>query len=117
MNIHKRKGLIIVASVWLLVFSAFTQNAQAGNVDGIRLLRLGWIYAIGFPDAVQTTLDPSSGLAQGFQTYRVMEFGGEQWYRLKLVTRQAGGGWFSPQGSPEIWVNLNYALWINDVTR
>jgi hypothetical protein len=78
-------------------------------------LKQGWNYTIGFPE---TTTAPESGLSKGAATYRVLASAGDQqWYRVQMVARKPQGGWYVPQGTPEVWVNLNYAMWVQEVIR
>lgn len=84
--------------------------AQAQGMN----LKQGWNYAIGFPEVTS----PESGLARGVATYRVLASAGDQqWYRIQMVARKPQGGWYVPQGTPEVWVNLNYAMWVQEVLR
>ncbi len=114
MNIRAYRVSYIVVCACLFEFAFPVESA---NAQGITLLRLGWVYAIGFPEDVKGSLVPTSGAVPGVQTYRIMAYGGEQWYRVQLVARQEGGGWYVPQGVGDVWVNLNYALWVHDAIR
>ena len=117
MNIYHGMRRFALGS-FLAIVGSWGLMPSAGAVEGITLLRLGWIYEIGFPEIAQASLEPGTGLVRGVQAYRVTAFGGQQWYRLQLVSRQPGGnGWYNPQGVPDVWVNLNYALWVHEVVR
>jgi hypothetical protein len=86
-------------------------------MQGSLLLKLGWTYAMAFPLVTQVSGDAVSGFAQGINTYRIMQYGGDQWYRVQLILRKPGGGWFVPQGTPCFWVNMNNALWVQEVFK
>lgn len=109
MNKYCRKSLGMVAvGILTGMGTAVSVHAQGMN------LKQGWNYAIGFPD----TTTPNSGVARGVATYRVLGTAGDQqWYRLQMIVRKPQGGWHVPPGTPEVWVNLNYAMWVQEVLR
>jgi len=85
----------------------------AAQAQGLAL-KQGWNYAIGFPE----TAAPGSGVAKGVGTYRVLASAGDgPWYRVQAVARKPQGGWYVPPGTPEVWINLSYALWVQEVLR
>ena len=98
----------VALGVLAAIGSPFSAQAQGLN------LKQGWNYAIGFPE----TTAPESGLVKGVATYRVLASAGDlQWYRIQMVARKPQGGWYVPQGTPEVWVNLSYAMWVQEVLR
>jgi len=97
-------------SMGVLAAFGMPSSAQAQGMN----LKQGWNYAIGFPEATA----PESGLARGVATYRVLASAGDQqWYRIQLVARKPQGGWYVPQGTPEVWVNMSYAMWVQEIIR
>ena len=112
MNRLSRKARMLGAVAVLAGMGSplLAQNPSAGGV----VLKQGWLYAIGFPDTVTV----GSGIAKGVATYRVLgSAGDQQWYRLRMTVRNPNGGWMTPPGTPEVWVNLNYAMWVQEVLR
>ena len=78
------------------------------------MLKQGMICAIGFSE----NFSQAPGMAKGVATYRVVGVAGDpSWYRLRLVMRGTDGNWISPPGAPDVWVNLNYAMWVQEVPR
>jgi hypothetical protein len=78
------------------------------------ILKPGWNYAIGFPDGGA----PGSGVGKGVVTYRVLGAAGDQqWYKVRMVARAPQGGWVTPPGAADVWINLNYAMWVQEVLR
>ena len=99
-----------LAGALLLAGIGTPSSAQAQGMS----LKLGVNYAIGFPDSVAL----GNGLAKGVATYRVVGAAGDQqWYRVRLVARNPQGGWYTPPGAPEVWINLSYAMWVQEVLR
>ena len=87
-------------------------------------LRVGSHYAIGFQDGggpgpapvAANTVNPAP--QRTVATYRVLgSAGDQQWYRVRMVLRNPQGGWITPQGAPEVWINLAYAMWVQEVLR
>ena len=85
--------------------------------QGFSVLKLGWTYDIGLPESLEDRENPALGLAAGVNTYRVVGYGGDTWYRLQRVHKHPRGGWFTPQGAKQVWVNIGYAYVINEVVR
>ena len=85
--------------------------------QGVSVLKLGWTYDIGLPESLQDRENPAMGLASGVNTYRVVGYGGDTWYRLQRVYRHPKGGWYTPSGAKQVWVNIGYAYAINEVYR
>ncbi len=85
------------------------------------LLKPGCNYAIGFQENMAPGVPPAGAPApagHNVATYRVMGTAGDQqWYRLRMVARAPQGGWYTPPGTPEVWVNLTYAMWVQEVLR
>jgi len=101
---------LVAGAVSLLVGICIPLTAQAQGMN----LKQGWNYAIGFPDSVT----PGAGIAKGVATYRVLGSAGDmQWYRVQMIQRKPQGGWYTPPGTPEVWVNLTYAMWVQEVLR
>ncbi len=85
-------------------------------------LKPGAHYAIGFQDgaAPVAVLPPvAANMNQRpVAVYRVIASAGDQqWYRVRMVARNPQGGWYTPPGSQEVWVNLTYAMWVQEVLR
>ena len=91
------------------------------------LLKPGCHYAIGFQDNIapgypaaqpqQPQAQPASG-ARNVAVYRVINTAGDQqWYRIRMVVRAPQGGWITPPGAPDVWVNVTYAVWVQEVMR
>lgn len=110
MNRLNRKARIAGVVGVLTGFGLLPVSAPAQGIA----LKQGWLYAIGFPD----TATPGSGTAKGVTTYRVLASAGDQnWYRVRMVARNPQGGWMTPPGTPEVWINLSYAMWVQEVLR
>ncbi|MEI6350712.1 MAG: hypothetical protein WCP06_06355 [Verrucomicrobiota bacterium] len=109
MRYFRRKS--IRTFFWLLIFGIVGAVSSA-HAQGLTFFRLGWTYAIAFPNNVQTGVD--SGLVPGVGLYRVSSFAGEQWYLLQRIERKPNG-WGLVPGAPSVWVNLNYALSVQEV--
>ena len=88
--------------------------ASTVMAQGIGFFKMGWTYAIAFPGSMQAGVDPATGVIPGVRTYRVVSYGGEQWYLLQRIEKKPGNGWGIPLGAPSVWVNLNYALWAQE---
>lgn len=100
----------IIGAVAVLSGLGLPNSVQA---EGIAL-KQGWLYSIGFPD----TATLGSGVAKGVATYRVLATAGDSsWYRVRMVVRNPQGGWMTPAGAPEVWINLSYAMWVQEVLR
>ena len=98
----------------ILAAIAMPSSVQAQGLN----LKQGWNYAIGFHEAGAPGSAPGAAPAKNVATYRVMASAGDlQWYRVQMVARKPQGGWYVPQGTPEVWVNLNYAMWVQEVIR
>lgn len=100
------------AAVLLLTVVLSLALPERANAD-MTLLKMGWIYNIGFPEVIQEQ-GVRNGLAPGMNTYRVLSSGGVGWYRIQRVYRHKNGGWFSPPGTPQVWANLGYAYAIRE---
>lgn len=85
-------------------------------------LKQGCHYAIGFQESMTpglpTNPPPIAANGRTVVVYRVLgSAGDQQWYRLRMVARAPQGGWYTPPGAQEMWVNLSYALWVQEMTR
>ncbi len=109
---HALAAAMLTGLAFWLVVSAPQTVAQ-----GVSAIKLGWTYDIGLPESLQDQETPTLGLAAGVNTYRVVGYGGDTWYRLQRVYRHPKGGWYSPQGAKQVWVNIAYAYMINEVLR
>jgi hypothetical protein len=86
-------------------------------------LKVGYNYVIGFQEGASPVLEPvAANVAQrnapqkNVTIYRVIASAGDQqWYRVRMVLRNPQGGWYSPPGTPDVWVNLAYATWVQEV--
>lgn len=112
-----RRKAVTACAVLLTAAGLLVPSAPLFGMEGPLLLKLGWTYAMAFPEITQASGDYGSGIAHGINTYRVIQYGGAQWYCLQLIVRKPGGGWYVPQGAPPFWVNINYALWVQEVVR
>ena len=107
----------ILGMVGVLAGIALPVCAQAQGMG----LKTGSLYAIGFQDGAGPGPAPVAANAatppqRAVATYRVLGVSGDQqWYRLKMVVRNPQGGWLTPQGASEVWVNLAYAMWVQEV--
>ena len=121
MNHASRKALLagavgVVAAIGLPV-CALAQQQQGMT------LKMGCNYAIGFQDG--SGLGPAPVAANGaaqiqrpLAVYRVTGVAGDQqWYRVRMVVRNPQGGWLTPPGAPDVWINLAYTMWVQEVTR
>jgi len=98
---------------------ALTGASVAAQAQGMNL-RVGANYSIGFQDGMTPAVvaNPAPNGAKSIATYRVLAgTADQQWYRLKMVARNPAGGWYTPPGSPEVWVNMNYVMWVQEVLR
>jgi hypothetical protein len=85
-------------------------------------LKPGGNYAIGFQDGMVpggvTPNTAPNGAQKSVTVYRVISGTSDlQWYRMRVVARNPAGGWYTPPGSPEVWVNMNYVMWVQEVLR
>jgi len=85
-------------------------------------LKPGCNYAIGFQDGAlpAPALPPVAANVnqRAVATYRVIGTAGDQqWYKVRMVARNPQGGWYTPPGSSDVWVNLNYVMWVQEVLR
>ena len=109
----------MAGALGILVAAGVPAAAQAQGF----LLKPGCNYAIGFQENMAPGLPPVGALAsasagRNVATYRVVgSAGDQQWYRLRMVARAPQGGWYTPPGTPEVWVNLTYAMWVQEVLR
>ena len=103
------KGALLLAVAALAV--ALPERAEAD----MTLLKMGWTYTIGFPEALADPQNSRWGITSGTNTYRVLASGGAGWYRLQRVQRHPNGGWVSPPGTPLVWVNMGYAYVIREL--
>ena len=86
-------------------------------------LKPGWNYAIAFADssgpvgAVPPQAQPQAAMpGRNLTVYRVLGASPDQtWYRVRMVVRAPQGGWVTPTGAPEVWINLSYAIWVQEV--
>lgn len=113
----RRKAAVMGCVLLFTVAGISIPLRPALGMQGPFLLKLGWTYAMAFPEITQVSGDFASGLARGINTYRVMQYGGDQWYLVQIILRRPGGGWYVPQGAPTIWVNMNNALWVQEIVR
>ena len=119
MNPWSRKALR-VGTVGLIAGIGLPMSAQTQG-PGIAL-KPGCTYAIGFQDGAvpASALPPVAANVnqRTIATYRVIAAAGDQqWYRVRMVARNPQGGWYTPPGSADVWVNLNYMMWVQEVTR
>jgi len=100
-------------------------NPRQAQAPGFNL-KQGCNYAIGFQEnmapGVGQSMGPGSAVAapggRNVAVYRVLgSTADQQWYRLRMVARAPQGGWYTPPGTPEVWVNLSYATWVQEVLR
>ena len=106
----------ILGAVGVLAGIGWPVCAQAQGMG----LKTGGLYAIGFQDGVGPGPAPVAANAAAPQravaTYRVLGASSDQqWYRMKMVVRNPQGGWFTPPGASEVWVNMAYAMWVQEV--
>lgn len=114
-SLNRRALLAAMLGLFALIGGSVAAQAQGMN------LRVGGNYSIGFQDgmapAVATPPAPN-GAPKSMATYRVLAgTADQQWYRLRMVARNPAGGWYTPPGSPEVWVNMNYVMWVQEVLR
>jgi len=113
-----RRDVLMAGVIGVLAGIGATASVQAQGIA----LKPGCTYSIGFqdgtaPGAVAVNNAPNT-TSKGVATYRVMAgTPDQQWYRLRMVTRNPAGGWYTPPGAPEVWVNLNYVMWVQEVLR
>lgn len=117
MNRLSRKARILGA-VGILAGIGLPISAQAQGMT----LKQGCNYVIGFQEgaAPAAALPPvaANGNQRPIITYRVLgSAGDQQWYRIRMVARNPQGGWYTPPGSADVWVNLNYVMWVQEVLR
>jgi len=103
---------LCAGAIGVLIALGAPGSAQAQTMT----LKQGWNYAIGFPETGSAS--PASGVVKGVATYRVLASAGDQqWYRVQMIARKPQGGWYVPPGTPEVWINLSYAMWVQEVLR
>ena len=106
-----------VGAVGILTGIGWPLFAQAQGMA----LKVGCNYAIGFPEGANPGPAPVAANAAAqrpLATYRVLASAGDQqWYRVRMVMRNPQGGWFTPAGAPEVWINLPYMMWVQEVLR
>jgi hypothetical protein len=112
MGSFRRIGMVLLGGILWAAVSIPQIAAQ-----GFTVLKQGWTYNIGLPESLHDKESPALGLASGINTYRVVGFGGDTWYRLQRVYRHPKGGWYTPQGAKQVWVNISYAYTIDEVLR
>lgn len=106
------KRFILPAVAFLLLGSAGSLLAQ-----GMTVLKLGWTYQITFPEVTDPKMTGYNLPQGGTHIYRVLQYGGDQWYRLQRVYKKENGGWYSVPNTADMWVNIGYAFMIREVTH
>jgi len=117
MKRSSRKALM-VGAMGLVAAIGLPMAAQAQGM----MLKPGCTYAIGFQEGMAPTpaLPPVAANVnqRAIATYRVMGATGDmQWYRVRMVARNPQGGWYTPPGTSEVWINLTYVMWVQEVLR
>ncbi|MCX6966690.1 MAG: hypothetical protein NTZ46_02740 [Verrucomicrobia bacterium] len=111
----KARGMGAVA-IWAGLALPLAAQAQG------MALKPGCNYAIGFQDgAVPVAALPPVAANMNQRpvaVYRVLASAGDQqWYKIRMVARNPQGGWYTPPGSSDVWINLSYAMWVQEVLR
>jgi hypothetical protein len=111
----------LAAGLWLGL-------AAAGQAQGLQL-KPGWNYAIAFPDNGNggggpsgngngaATQNPNTPATKGVALYKVLGAADQNWYRVRPIARSQQGALIPIPGSAELWVNLNYAMWVQELMR
>lgn len=108
-----RKQLMLILGAAAVLLSAGTE----AHAQGISVLKMGWTYAITFPEVADPQVSGYNRPEGGMHLYRVLQFGGDQWYRLQRVYKKPEGGWFSVPNTEDTWVNIGYAFSIREITK
>jgi len=107
-KVRRAVAVGILAGICLLPLSAQAQG----------MVLKGGNYAIGFQDGSGPAPAPvaANGTQKNIAVYRVLAASGDQqWYRVRMVVRNPQGGWVTATGAPEVWINLAYAMWVQEV--
>jgi len=108
-----RSKTIYTLAVAAAALGLFSSDALA---QGNGILRMGLTYNIAFPD-VQPGQLPINRVEPGMHTYRILAYGGDQWYRVQRVYKHPNGGWQSVPNTDDMWVNMGYAFAITEALR
>ncbi|XHR27442.1 MAG: hypothetical protein ACFUZC_16040 [Chthoniobacteraceae bacterium] len=103
-----------------------------GQAQGLQL-KPGWNYAIAFPDNGNgnggggpsgngngngaPAQNPNNSATKGVALYKVLGAADQNWYRVRPIARSPQGALMPIPGSAELWVNLSYAMWVQEVMR
>lgn len=120
------------------VFSALALAAgvlpclpAAALAQGLQL-KPGWVYAIAFADNGNGANGNASGgngqqgnaapvsnapMGKSVALYKVVGAADQSWYRVRPIARTPQGVLIPMPGTGEMWVNLNYAMWVQEVLR
>jgi|GEM_PF-5188872 len=91
--------------------------APSAGAQEISVVKLGMTYEIGFPENLEDPVNPALGVAAGVNTYRIVSHGGDTWYKVQRVYRHPRGGWFTPPGVKQTWVNMGYAYVVREALK
>ena len=102
----------------LLLYASAALLGLAGTLQAqMTVLKLGWTYMITFPEVADPKVTGYNRPEGGTHIYRVLQYGGDQWYRLQRAYKKPDGGWYSVPGTEDTWVNIGYAFSIREVTH
>lgn len=114
--------------------AALLFGATAALAQGLQL-KPGWVYAIAFPDPGSGANsnggngnggdgpggngNPGSVAPTGKSValYKIVGAADQNWYRVRPIARSPQGALIPVPGSGELWVNLNFAMWVQEVLR
>lgn len=128
----KWHGVLMAGALASMVGVPTAVQAQGFNPRQVQAqapgfnLKQGCNYAIGFQENMAPGAGPgmeagatvAAPSGRSVAVYRVLgSSADQQWYRLRMVARAPQGGWYTPPGTPEVWVNLAYATWVQEVLR
>jgi hypothetical protein len=94
-------------------------------------LKPGWVYVIAFPDSGANGANANGGNPQGnnpppasvaplgktVALYKIVGASDQNWYRVRMITRTPQGTLAPLPNTSELWINLNYAMWVQEVLR
>lgn len=114
----------------VILAGALSLAAPAAWAQGLQL-KPGWVYAIAFPDPGNgngggsdgpgSSGNPGSGsiapTGRSVGLYKIVGAADQNWYRVRPITRNPQGALVPMPGGAELWVNLNFAMWAQEVLR
>ncbi len=116
----------------VILAGALSLAAPAAQAQGLQL-KPGWVYAIAFPDPGGANGANGNGGSDGpggngnpgsvaptgrsVGLYKIVGAADQNWYRVRPIVRNPQGALVPMPGGSELWVNLNFAMWAQEVLR